>query len=278
MGVLTACYSPSDIVNESNPVEIGGAKREDNLLLGNPTDATTSSLSANNYLIVRAQYALSYNNSKLTANWGSWHLSSSWLGSVGRQDNFRADYSLPNGWYAVGSDDFKGTGFDRGHICPSADRTASVADNSATFLMTNMIPQSPDNNQKTWNEFEGYCRSLVQKGQELYIIAGPYGQGGVGNNGFLQKIGQHGIVVPQYTWKIVLVLLNGENDLGRIDERTRVIAIWVPNSQVASVLPWHKYRVSVDFIEEKTGCNFFSKLPETTQTIIESRIDNVTIN
>ena len=67
--------------------------------------------------------------------------------STARQDNFAADASLPSSWYYVGSTSYSGSGFNRGHNCPSADRTGSVADNTATFLMSNMMPRAPTNNQ-----------------------------------------------------------------------------------------------------------------------------------
>jgi endonuclease G len=64
-------------------------------------------------------------------------------------------------------------GYDRGHLAPSADRTRNEADNSSTFLMTNMMPQVPELNRGVWGDLEEYCRSLVQQGKELYIVAGP---------------------------------------------------------------------------------------------------------
>ena len=147
------------------------ATRDNNMALGNPSNAVSSTSYPNNYLMTKTQYTLSYSNSKKTANWVSWHLSSSWLGSTPRQDDFRADNTLPSSWVKVAGTDYSGSGFDRGHMCPSADRTGSVTDNSATFLMTNMVPQAPNNNQVTWANLENYCRTLVNQGNELYIIS-----------------------------------------------------------------------------------------------------------
>jgi len=94
----------------------------------------------------------------------SWHLGPADLGSAARQDDFRADTDLPSGWYQVKPSDYTGYGFDRGHNCPSADRTATLDDNSATFLMSNMMPQAPQNNQQTWGNLEDYYRKLVGQG------------------------------------------------------------------------------------------------------------------
>jgi endonuclease G, mitochondrial len=246
---------------------------DDNMMLGNPSNATSSIVNVNNYLMVKPQYCTSYNSSKLTPNWTSWHLTSTDLAGADRQDDYRADATLPSGWYQVGATSYSGSGFDRGHMCPSADRLSSIANNSATFLMTNMIPQAPKNNQETWENLENYSRTLVKGGNELYIISGPYGQGGTGSNGFANTIGI-GIVVPAKTWKIIVVLSNGNSDLGRINTSTRVMAVLMPNDQTVSSQPWGNYRVSVDSIESLTGYDFLSNVPANIQNIIEAKVDN----
>jgi len=245
----------------------------DNMLLGNPSGATTSISNPNNYLMVKPQYDFSYNNSKHEPNWTSWHLGSTDLGSTPRQDDFRADTTLPSGWYEVGASEFSGSGFDRGHMCPSGDRTSSVANNSATFLMDNMLPQAPNNNQITWENLESYERSLVSSGNEVYIISGGYGSGGTGSNGYATTVG-NGVVVPAQTWKIIVVIPNGNSDLSRITTSTRVIAVLMPNTQTCNSHPWGYYRVSVDSIESLTGYNFLSSVSTSIQSTIESKVDN----
>ena len=151
-------------------------------------------------------------------------------------------------------------------MCPSGDRTRSIPDNSATFLMTNFVPQLANNNQGPWEDFETYCRTLATQGNELYIISG-----GVGNIG---TIANGRIVVPQYTWKVVLILPNGANDLARVTRATRTFGIIVPNFPPVSInAPWRDFRVTVDQVENLTGYNFFSNVPINTQAIIERRRD-----
>lgn len=239
---------------------------EDPLLLGNPSNATANVANENNYLMVKPQYTLSYNRSKAEANWVAWRLDSTWIGSTPRQDDFRPDPQLPAGWYQVLDTDYSGSGYDRGHMTPSGDRTRSVLDNSATFLMTNIIPQLAANNQGPWNDFENYCRSLVSQGNELYIFSGGAGVAGT--------ISQGRIVVPQVTWKVVLVLPKGNNDLQRISKATRAIAIIIPNQPpLTSTTPWRNFRTSVEAVEVLTGYDFFSNVPKNTQEIIERRRD-----
>jgi endonuclease G len=178
---------------------IASASNNRNLLLGNSSNAASSIASTDNYLIVKPQYVLSYNNKIHTANWVSWQLNRSWIGTADRQDNFRPDDALPNAWYKVRPSDYTGSSYDRGHIAPSADRTRNEADNSATFLMSNMMPQVPELNRGVWGDLEEYCRELVQQGKELYIIAGS-----VGRNGSIGR--KEKIAVPAKNWKVIVVL------------------------------------------------------------------------
>jgi endonuclease G len=246
---------------------------DDHLLLGNPSGAVASTSFPANYLMLKTYYALSYNRDRGTPNWVSWHLGSADMGSASRQDDFRADNTLPSGWYQVQATSYSGSGFDRGHNCPSADRTSSVSANSATFLMTNMIPQAPNNNQQTWNNLEGYGRSLVSAGNEVYIIMGAYGTGGTGSNGTVNTIDNGRITVPSRVWKVLVVISNGSNDLSRINTGTRVIAVNTPNINTVSS-DWKQYRTSVDAIESATGYDLLSNVPASVQQVIEARVDN----
>lgn len=244
------------------------------LTMGNPSGATTDVNNFSNYLMVKQQYAMAYHRDRGIPNWVSWHLDSTWLGNTPRQDDFRPDTTLPAGWYQVLATDYSGSGFDRGHHTPSADRTASVPDNSSTFLMTNMMPQAPDNNQGPWEQLESYLRTLVGQGNELYIIAGGAGTGGTGSNGGVTNTvaGGH-VTVPAFTWKVIMVLPSGDNDVSRVSKNTRVIAVIMPNTQGIRTTPWQNFRVSVWKVEFLTGFNFFSNVPRQVQQLIEKRID-----
>ncbi|WP_446373656.1 DNA/RNA non-specific endonuclease [Coleofasciculus sp. D1-CHI-01] len=235
------------------------------LTLGNPSNATSNPNNPNNYLMEKPQYALSYNNSQGISNWVSWQLNQSWLGSVERSNDFRPDTALPSGWYQVRPNDYIGSGYDRGHIVPSGDRTHTPDDNSATFVMTNIIPQAPQNNREVWRELEEYSRELVYQGKELYIIAG-----GVGSQGTLQGK----ITVPQQTWKVIAVLDRPGQGVHGITSNTRLIAVMIPNSDKVAGMNWRDYRVSVDRVEAATGYNFLSNVPTSIQDEIESRLDN----
>nr|WP_245652319.1 DNA/RNA non-specific endonuclease [Rufibacter tibetensis] len=167
---------------------------------------------------------------------------------------------------------YSGSGFDRGHNAPSADRTRTIEDNSATFLMTNMIPQAPNNNQQTWARLEDYTRDLVQAGNEVYVIMGSYGVGGTGSMGPKTTIDNRRVTVPSQIWKVIVVLPEGEDDVSRITTSTRVIAVNTPNTN--SVNPsWGSYRISVDAIEAATGYDLLSNLPNNIEATLEGKTD-----
>lgn len=262
--------------NNTIPVPNGStvASRDDNLTMGNPSNAATNTSYSDNYLMVKNAFTLSYNKNKGIANWVSWHLSTAWKGETDRQNDFRPDSDLPQNWYEVTPRDYASTGFDRGHLCPSSDRDGSLEDNQETFFMTNMTPQAPDHNRGVWKSLEEYERTLTLQGNEVYIIAGPLGQGGTGANGFAKTIGKNNnITVPASLWKIIVVLPIGQNDAARVNENTRIIAVNIPNDNSVGGTSWKQYRLSVDELERLTGYNFLSNVSTNIQAVIERRID-----
>ncbi len=261
---LIALFVGCSLIKLPTRQQPGSPNKSVHLMLGNPSDATESIANSDNYLMVKPQYALSYNKSNETANWTSWQLNKSWLGTIDRQNNFRPDATLPVSWERVTPSIYSSSRYDKGHIVPSGDRTRTTEDNSATFLMTNIIPQTPDNNRRTWESLESYCRQLVKSGEELYIIAGVLGSQG--------KLLKGNVTIPASTWKIVVVLDRPGAGISSITTNTRVIAVNIPNQQ--GINPdWKAYRVSVDKLEELTRYNFLSNVPIQIQDIIEDKID-----
>ncbi|MDX1958974.1 MAG: DNA/RNA non-specific endonuclease [Leptospiraceae bacterium] len=246
------------------------------LFFGNISCAKNDLSSKDNFLLIKKQYVLSYNDTNAYPNWVSWELNSSWLGDEKRSNDFRRDKSLPESFKRISKDDYSNSGFDKGHLCPSGDRTATKEDNSETFLLSNMIPQSPRSNRGTWKYLEEFARKEVSNGKELYIIAGAYGVGGVGTKGY-EEILVNKITVPSRTWKLIAIFpeklpLDTSFDLV---SKARLIAVDMPNSDEAIEKDWKRYRVSIDSIEEKTGFDFFKHLPKTLETEIESKVDDL---
>ena len=259
--------------NDTSPTNSTVATRDDNLAMGNPSNTDLND--ENNYLMVKNRFVLSYNRSKSTANWVSWHLSTAWKGNTQRTDNFRPDQTLPSAWYRVVTSDYTNSGFDRGHLCPSDDRDGSFEDNDETFLMTNIAPQAPNHNRGIWADLEAYSRKIAEAGNELYIVAGVYGKGGTGSNGGKTNTLENGkIVVPESFWKVIVILPIGINDISRVDASTRVIAVNIQNKESVGNTKWGDYRLNIDDLETLTGYDFMSNVPSAIQNTLESKKDN----
>jgi endonuclease G len=253
----------------------GAAADNDNLLLGNPSGATSDPSNTTNYLLIHPQFATGYNAQRGIPVWTSWHVGRTDLTKAApRQDDFRPDPALPRQFYQVTPKSYAGSGFDKGHNCPSGDRTASLDDNSATFLMSNMVPQASQNNQQTWAHLEEYTRSQVTSGQEAYVVMGSYGRGGTGKNGPASTIDQGRVTVPAHIWKVVVFLPEGANDLQRIAAgQARVLAIDTPNDNNSNP-DWQQYLTSIDKIEAASGLDILSALPSATQAQLQKLVDS----
>ncbi len=243
------------------------------LAFGNPSNAVADLQQGNNYLMEKPSFSLSYNKDKGTPNWVSWHLENDWTGNLPRNDTFRADPAVSPDWYRVQSTDYFASGFDRGHMAPNADRDnpASIPLNQETFLMSNLVPQAPNNNQGPWADLENFLRTLLPA-NEVYIVAGPAGVGGSGDNGPANTIANGHVTVPAYTWKVALVLPLGDNDVSRVNASTRVIAVIMPNNNSINS-DWHTYLTTVNAVEALTGYDFFANVPDIVENSIEAGVD-----
>jgi endonuclease G, mitochondrial len=244
-----------------------GARLSKHTTLGIPSPS--SMVDPDSFLSVKSEYVLSYNSGRKVPNWVSWELNASYLGAAPRQNDYRSDDTLPLTLPQASLADYSGSGYDRGHMCPSADRTLTIATNSQTFFLTNMVPQAANNNQGPWEQLESECRNLVATGKELFIISG--GTFSAGSN----TVG-NGMVVPDQTFKVIVVLDAAGQGTTAVTASTRVIAVLMPNenTQIGISDDWHGFRVSVDTIEAQTGYDFLSDVDPAVQAVVEARIDN----
>lgn len=261
-----------------------------NLLMGNPSNASADPANADNYLKDYTHFVLSYNNTKGIPNWVSWRLVAADIGSAERTNPFHPDTGLPNGFKAVVPADYDHTGFDRGHMCNFKDRSSAPEVFKTTFVMTNMVPQSPRLNEDTWEHLEEYCRTLAKQHHDLYIISGPLGEGGEGlikktattteSITHAAKIGgpnKDRVVVPAACWKVIVVVDDGPgDDVKKVNASTRLIAVIMPNDQQLS-LDWTAFRVSVREVEKRTGYKFFTSVPAKIIDPLKDKVDDVAI-
>ncbi len=241
-------------------------------------------------IVSRDQYVLSYNKERRSPNWVAWKLEAKHMGSAGRTNDFQADQDLEtylqqthSSYQVVSPSEFSGSCYDRGHQIPSADRTDTTDSNRATFLMSNMIPQTPYLNRIVWEHLEQYTRTLVKRdNKKVFVIAGPIYDKDFG------KIGpSKDIPVPSKDFKIIIVL-EAHQTFKDITKDTPIIAVIMPNTlKDGSVMidtprskcpvisvgnetieDWKSHLSTVAEIEAAAGLQLFSKLPE--QVLSES--------
>jgi len=255
----------------------------DPVFLGNPTNAKPLLAFPENYLKDNIYHKMAYSKSRGTPLWVAWHLQSEDIGSAPRQDDYRADLNLPIGWYQVQSNSYSGSGFDRGHHCPSGDRTSSIAANSSTFLMTNMVPQASTLNSGPWAGLEDFVRnSLVGTTSEAYIVMGSYGQGGYNSSStLLNTINGGNITVPAKIWKVVLIIPKGTSDISRIDNSTVVLTVAMPNDyrlySSGGSTQWRNYLTTVTNLESEANSygvplNLFQSIPTSVRQVLKAKL------
>lgn len=172
-------------------------------------------------------------------------------GKAPRKDEFREDPEVPVQYRAV-LKDYTASGYDRGHMAPAADFYYSVQAMSESFLLTNMMPQTPGNNRGIWKYTEEYTRSWADAFGEIYVITGTI-------NSQPRKVIGNGVVVPTHIYKIVIVPSTGKS-----------IAILYPNEKLP-VEDIPKYIVSISDIEGYTGLKIMPLLPAQLQGIKTQR-------
>ena len=171
--------------------------------------------------------------------------------SVDREDCFRTDLRIPEEFRATIAD-YSGSGYDRGHLVPSADNNSSRLENSETFLISNMAPQHPDLNRKVWRILEDKVRktALIQKVVEVYAISGPV----FDITKPFSKIGDD-VVVPHEFFKTILV----EDNRGKF----KFYSFLIPNKEMDNQ-EVNDFATSVNYIEFRTGLKLWDRLKGQT--------------
>ena len=237
----------------------------DELQFGTPTDATPG----DEQLVNRPTFAASWNAARGQPNWVAYNLDASHrLALADRCDCFVMDPQLPAGLPEITSADYDGSGFSRGHMAMSADRTRGALDNATTFYFSNIIPQTNQNNGGPWLGLEQYLGDQARNAnKEVFIVAG-----GAAHDGTLNGAGR--VAIPRYTWKVAVLL---DRDRGLADVRSasdvRVIAVAIPNTTTIPqrTADWPLYQVTVDSVERLTGYDVLSALPDGLEALLEAQ-------
>lgn len=232
-------------VSKSEPEKKGSS---DNVSTTAPDDVTlnykvTQPLAvADNQIIKHKSFTLSYNEKHEQADWVYYLLTKKMInGNVERTDDFREDESVSTG--SAIKADYTRSGYDRGHLCPSADVRHDLEAQSETFFMSNMSPQAPGFNRGVWKELEEQTRDYTLKHDSVYIVTGPVLTDGLKTIGKTNKVS-----VPEYYYKVLYSKKDGGQMIGYLMKNEGLDG--EPND----------YIVPVDEIEKMSGLDFFPEI------------------
>lgn len=222
-----------------------------------PQDAQATNIglpahSPDDIIIERTAYTTSYDAAHKVPKWVAWQLTADHTeGTQKRLSNFIVDESVP----APRAEliDYKGSGYDRGHMCPAGDNKWAFEPMRESFFLTNICPQDRNLNSGDWNELEVECRTWASRFKEVYIVAGP-----IFYTDAPKIIGPNKVAVPDAFFKVVLSTTGTPKAIGFIYKNEPC------NNAMAH------YAMSVDEVEQITGLDFFAALDDATESKVES--------
>ncbi|MGM9704216.1 MAG: DNA/RNA non-specific endonuclease [Prevotella sp.] len=215
--------------------------------------ATVPAKATSAQFLHREAYTVCYNAETRLPHWVAWRLTADHTTGPHKRGGikFQEDEQVPAP--RATDADYRSSGYDRGHMCPSGDNKWSEVAQRESFLMTNICPQVHNLNAGDWNEMEQQCRRWAEQYGEIYIVCGPIL--------YRQKhktIGKNKVVVPEAFFKVVLCLGNDPKAVGFIYKNAE------------GNRPKGDYVNSVDQVERLTGIDFFPTLPDSIENRIEA--------
>ena len=201
-------------------------------------------------------YTLQYDEKYEQADWVAYELTrDEVMGPIERNDSFKSDPSVSTGSATL--DDYRGSGYDRGHLAPAADMKMTAGSMSDSFYMSNMSPQAPGFNRGIWSRLESCVRTRAYDNGSIYIVTGP-----VLTKDSYPTIGTDEVAVPEYYYKVILDYTEPE---------IKAIGFILPNEKSSE--PLQSFAKSVDEVESFTGIDFYPLLPDNQEEVIESTFD-----
>ena len=211
---------------------------------------------ASDYIAGREGYVVGFNAKTHNPDWVAYRLTKEKICNpkVERYDDFRPDPQIPD---TAQLEDYRRSGYDRGHMAPAGSMKGSAKEMSESFLLTNMCPQNNRMNSGAWNRIEEWARRQVKNEDSLYVITGPIYDSEVEP----RTIGVTRVRVPDFFYKVVFDETPPEKMIAFIaankDSKNRPL----------------QFVVSIDDVEEATGFDFFALMDKTKQEKLESTVD-----
>ena len=172
-------------------------------------------------------------------------------GKIKRSNKFKIDPSISTGSATLA--DYKGSGYDRGHLAPAGDMKWSKKAMDDSFYMSNISPQVPGFNRGIWKKLEFLVRKWAVENEKIYIATGPIFRDNP------NSIGHSKVTIPSAYYKVVLDYTEPE---------FKAIGFILPNLKSKEHLSTYVY--TIDKIESILGVDFFHKLDDNIEDLIES--------
>ncbi|NWZ63686.1 NUCG Endonuclease, partial [Acrocephalus arundinaceus] len=212
----------------------------------------------------RESYVLCYDPRSRSALWVIEQLNRDTLSGASDRSacDFREDDSVHE-YHRATNADYRGSGFDRGHLAAAANHRWSQKAMKDTFYLSNIAPQNPHLNQNAWNNLEKYCRSLAKNNRNVYVCTGPLFLPRMEADGKMyvkyQVIGKNNVAVPTHFFKVLIL----EKESGEIELRSYVM----PNSPVDDKIPLERFLVPIESIERASGLLFVPNILRRTSNL-----------
>lgn len=208
-------------------------------------------------------FTLCYRESYELSEWVAYILTKNELNKVtGRPKKFYTDFNIST--ISADSSDYTRSGYDRGHLAPAADMEWSELSAKESSYMSNVAPQIAQLNQGLWNELEQKVRKWAAAFGEIAVITGPVLEKAPSE---YKTIGKNNVVVPEFFYKVLLAPQQTDDGRGTFI----ALAFILPNKNCTGSI--YDYATTIDEVEQRTGLNFFSLIPDALENELESNID-----
>jgi len=232
----------------AEPIPTVEGSKYDNLSFGIPGPADC--------IVDREGYSLGYSEYHEQPAWVIYHMTKAeaTTKAASREDNFRPDPEIPTGSATLA--DYRGSGYDRGHLAPAADMSFSIKTMDESFYLSNMSPQLGEFNRGIWKDLEAQVRSFAISEGDIYVATGPI----FPSETEPKAIGPNKVTVPKAFYKVIWDRTAPEKMIGFI----------LPHEGSSKSLK--SFAVTVDKVEAETGLDFFNVLPEEQQAALEGTL------
>ena len=219
---------------------------------------TTSEEKAPNSIVLEHDcITIGYDIEAKQATWVAYTLKKSDLeGSAKRKNNFKTDPKLSEALSANDEDYYK-SGFDRGHLAPAADMTASQECMDQSFYYSNISPQLPGHNRGVWKRLESEVRNWAAQYDSVVIVTGA-----IVDKENDERLGDSKVCIPKFYYKALL-----------IKKGTELYTIGFVVANASSKEEMRTFSVTINELEDQTGLDFFPTISKKEEAQIESKID-----